>query len=195
MKPELKTFLICCYPRSRSLWLSRFFSVPGVCVCEHEATEFAASSSEFWERAERVSGHAAVYGNSDSANIFVLPALLAARPLTRVVWVDRPMVEVVRSLRRAGFDFDGHQAANLIGARHNCEAYIDRLVSFKQLEQMDYGRALWEFLLGDYPFDQERWEAFKDQKIAYTARDCAKKETEKFRRFLASETGYLKCEA
>lgn len=186
----MKTFLICCYPRSRSLWLSCFFSAPGICVCEHEATEYAASSREFWQRAQDVAGNAPVYGNSDSAAVFVLPALLAAMPLTKVVWIERHMDEVSLSMRRAGFSFDIRQAINLTCARRAADPYIDVAISYHRLRQKEYVRWLWQYLLDDVPFDETRWHAFKDEKIAYTAATFPNKEVEKFKQFLANETEY-----
>jgi hypothetical protein len=192
----MKTFLICCYPRSRSLWLSYFFSIPGICVCEHEASEHAASSQEFWQRAEDVAGWTPVYGNSDSANLYVLPALLAARPLTKVVWVERHMAEVATSMRRAGFPFDGEQVVRLINMRQACDPYIDVSIGYHRLEHKEYVRWLWEYLIEEVPFDEKRWEALKDQKLAYTAATLPFKSTDKFMRFLANETEHLKrCQA
>jgi hypothetical protein len=185
----MKTFLICSYPRSRTLWLSYFLSIPGVCVCEHEATEHAASSAEFWQRAEDVSGQASVYGNSDSANSFVLPALLAARPLTKVVWIDRHMSDVLDSMRAAGFNVNPDQVANMIEAKRAAWPYIDLTLSFKQLRDEDCIEWLWEFLL-DVPFDRARWLLFKDQKIAYRADTCPAKSTDKMEHFLVTETDW-----
>src|SRR6516165_8958202 len=71
------TFIICGYPRSRTMWLSRFLTLDGISYCTHEATEFAGSQEQFWSNAEKYAQQCDYYGNSDSANIFVLPALLA----------------------------------------------------------------------------------------------------------------------
>src|SRR6267378_4396338 len=95
------SFLICGFPRSRSMWLSKFLTIPGVCVCTHEATEYAGSAPEFWKNALDFCSDsgAPIYGNADCANIYVLPGMLAEQPLCRTVWIARPIVEVCASMK------------------------------------------------------------------------------------------------
>jgi hypothetical protein len=192
MEPALKTFLICCYPRSRSLWLSRFLTVPGLCVCEHEASEFAASSKEFWDRAEIVAADQPFYGNADSAALFVLPALLAANPLAKVVWIERPMCEVISSTRKAGFTFTDEQACYLVQLRQKYDAFIDVSLNYRALGEVAYVRWLWQYLFSDVSFDLGRWCQHKDWRIAYTAATLPKRDTARFRQFLINETEHMR---
>ena len=163
------TFLICGFPRSRTLWLSHFLSLPRVSHCTHEATEFAGSPQEFWRNAERLSErfHTPIYGNSDSANIFVLPSLLAERPLTRTVWIARPIVEVCASRKAAGLEFTEHAARTLMGLRDEHGVHLDLTIDFHALNSMETCKALWEFVLPGVAFDVGRWGQYADRKIAY----------------------------
>jgi hypothetical protein len=160
------SFLICAFPRSRTMWLAQFLSVPGVSVCTHEATEFAGSATEFWQNAEAYG--APIYGNSDSANIFVLPALLAERPLTRVIWIARPIVEVAKSMKAAKMPFTEQSARTLMAMRDRYKEYFDVVIEFSDLEAMDVCKYLWEFVLPGVSFDFDRWGIFHSKKIAYT---------------------------
>src|SRR5215475_1888932 len=166
-------FLICGYPRSRTFWLANFFSIGGLCKCEHEALQYSSSSQEFWERAEQTCQEP-IYGNSDSAAIFVLPALLARRPLTKVVWVDRPMPEVERSLHAAGFPFNKEAAALLQAYRDKHRDLFDLVVSFEKLGSLAVIQTLWRFLLGEALFDYGRWGLLERTKLAHTYEDYTK---------------------
>lgn len=162
------TFLICGYPRSRTMWLSRFLTVPGESMCTHEATEFSGSASEFWNNAERYSQGVDVYGNSDSANVYVLPALLAMRPMTRVVWVSRDIHSVAKSMRAAGM---GQAVDGLKTLKYMFDLYIeyfDLVVDFNALSNPEICRMVWEFCLPDIPWDWGRWGQFADRKICYS---------------------------
>jgi len=161
------SFLICAFPRSRTMWLAQFLSVPGVSICTHEATEFAGSAAEFWENAEAY--RAPIYGNSDSANIFVLPALLAERPLTRVIWIARPIVEVARSMKAAKMPFTEQSARTLMVMRDAHKDHFDTIIPFESLERMDVCRWIWEYCLAGVPFDAGRWGLFHSKKIGYSA--------------------------
>jgi hypothetical protein len=152
------------------MWLAQFLSVPGISVTTHEATEFAGSAAEFWKNAEVscLCAGAGIYGNSDSANIFVLPALLAERPLTRVVWIARPIVEVAKSMKAARMPFTEQSAKTLMAMRDRYEEYFDVVIEFSDLERMDVCKYLWEFVLPGVSFDSDRWGIFHSKKIAYT---------------------------
>ena len=194
MELEIKdSFLICAFPRSRTMWLSQFLSVPGVSTCTHEATEFAGNAAEFWHNAEcscRASG-VQIYGNSDSANTFVLPALLAERPLTRVVWIARPIVEVAKSMKAAKMPFTEQSARTLIALRDAHWAHFDLMIDFKDHERMDTCRELWEFCLPMVPFDADRWGLFHSCKIGYSAAQPAPEKP--YAKFLAWVRKELNC--
>lgn len=163
------SFLICGFPRSRTMWLSHFLTVPGKSVCTHEATENAGSAKEFWDNAERFAGGHLDYGNSDSANIFVLPALLAERPLTRVVWIERPIVEVCQSMKRANLPFDEASARTLMKLRDQYKEHFDMVLHFQDLYRMDTCWALWKWVLPEVEFELGRWGIFYVKNICYTA--------------------------
>jgi hypothetical protein len=145
------------------MWLAHFLSVSGVSVCTHEATEFAGSATEFWQNAENTaeSFGVSIYGNSDSANIFVLPALLAER-----------------------------SARTLIAMRDAHQDHFDTVISFKSLERMDVCRWIWEYCLPGVPFDAGRWGLFHSKKIGYSAANPSPlKPYAKFLAFVQREIG------
>ena len=153
------------------MWLSKFLTVPGVSICTHEATEYAGSASEFWSNAEGFCDDSGteIYGNSDSANTFVLPALLAERPLTRVVWIARPIVEVAKSMKAAKMPFTEQSARTLMVMRDAHKDHFDAVIPFDHLERMDVCRWIWEYCLPGVPFDAGRWGLFHSKKIGYSA--------------------------
>jgi hypothetical protein len=187
LEPSLKTFLICAYPRSRTLWLANFFSVPSVSFCEHEATQWAGSSEDFWARADTCP--APVYGNSDSANILVLPALLARRPLTKVVWIERPMSQVALSMRKAGFPFTQAGAEMLSAHKERYRNLFDLELDFRELGRFEIISALWNFLLPGQPFDCGRWGQLEAAPLALSWADyqTTPRQVEGFLRFLSNE--------
>lgn len=187
-------FLICGYPRSRTMWLSQFLTMEGVSVCTHEATEYAGSVEEFWNNAETYAEGLEIYGNSDSANIFVLPALLAERPLTRVVWIERNIVDVARSMKNIGMEFNEIGLRNLMTMRELYRKHFDLVIEYEALRQGDVCAVLWEFCLPRFPFDWARWGAFQHRKIGYSKKNLPQKSAEKFLRWAQREIDDLKME-
>jgi hypothetical protein len=187
------SFLICGYPRSRTLWLSQFLTIPGFCRCEHEASQFAASSDEFWNRADCF--QEPIYGNSDSAQLFVLPALLARRPLTKVIWVDRPMCQVEASLRAAGFPWSKEEGKLLALHRKKYQDMFDVVVSYDRLGKLEVMLSLWNFLFGCAMFDYGRWGIMEGTKIAYTYQDYLERprDTSKLMNFIKTEGEAFSC--
>jgi hypothetical protein len=164
------TFLICGLPRSRTLWFSHFLSVPDVSVCTHEACEFAASAAEFWHNATCFSSDAGVpvYGDSDSATLFVLPALLAERPLTRVVWIDRRPDEVIASMAAAKIPHDLRSVQMMCRLRDAYKECFDCVVPYHHLVHMAVCRDVWQLVMPpEIPFDLARWKEFNYRRIAY----------------------------
>lgn len=162
------SFLICGYPRTRTMWFSHFLSVPRHSVCTHEATEFAGSPEEFWCNARAYASEVETYGNSDSANIFVLPALLAERPMTKVVWIDRPVLEVEASMREARVPHTSDSMKTLLKFRNHYAQYFDLVLNFKDLVTAEACRRIWELCLPDIEFDYGRWGIFTERKICYS---------------------------
>src|SRR5258708_18169859 len=86
--------------------------------------------------------------------------LLAERPLTRVVWIARPIVEVAKSMKAAKMPFTEQSARTLIALRDTHRDHFDLIVEYQDLERMDACRCLWDFCLPDVPFDACRWGLF-----------------------------------
>jgi hypothetical protein len=174
-------FLICSFPRSRTLWLSHYLGIPGKSVVTHEACEFAGSAKEFWSNADALRPPLCHYGNSDSANIFVLPALLAERPMTKVIWINRNIVDVVKSMKKVGVPMEEKAANLMICLRNRYCAYFDLTVNFDDLGLEHIIRMIWEFLMPDIPFDPLRYRRYNAQNICYSKDNpMLKKDTKKF---------------
>ena len=176
------SFLICAFPRSRTMWLSAFLTVPGYSIVTHEACEFSGSAYEFWANAELYACSSAVYGNSDSANVYVLPSLLAERPMTRVLWVPRPIVEVAISMKNARMPHDEKSLRHLVDLREKHKEYFDLIVDFHDLERADMCKVVWEFCLPGVPFDYGRWGKYNLKRIGYSAENPFPQKT--FAKFL-----------
>jgi len=173
-------FVICGYPRSRTMWLSRFLTIPGTSYCDHEAMEFAGSPQEFWENAELHAPGEVIYGDSDSASIYVLRAILAEQPLTRVVWVNRNIVEVAKSMEAAGMPLAEKVLNDLITMHYLYQDCFDMVVDFEALNCGAICREVFEFCLPGVAWDWGRWGMMASQKICYSkenpmpAKSCAK---------------------
>jgi hypothetical protein len=155
----------------------------------------AASAQEFWDNAEQ--NNEPVYGNSDSANIFVLSALLAARPLTKVVWIDRPIKDCVISMSKAGFPHSNESVELLVNLRLKCESLFDLKIDFSDLGCLQVITQLWRFLLGqEVPFDYGRWGVLEATRMAYNFNEYLERprDLEKFLAFISQE-GEMKCQS
>lgn len=164
------------------MWLSKFLSVSGQSFCSHEACEFAGSAKEFWENADIFRpSEDQHYGNSDSANIFVLPALLAERPMTRVVFINRHIVEVCKSMKAIGYPVDEKAAQLMLTLRDCYHEYFDLVINYHDLGREDIEQYLWEFVLPDVPFDRLRFRKYNLKKIGYSKEfPMPKKDTSRF---------------
>lgn len=162
------TFLVCGFPRSRTLWLSQFLTIPGYSLCNHEATENSASAEEFWARAQVCEAGTKVYGNSDSANIFVLPSLLALRPLTTVIWISRPVMDVLRSMKNAGIPCSQNVMEIMLALRDKHWECFDAVFDYDALCYHEVCEMVWELCLPGLPFDYERWQEYNKMRICYS---------------------------
>jgi hypothetical protein len=135
----------------------------------HEATEFASNAQEFWSNADYFSREREFFGNSDSANILVLPSILAERPLTRVVWIERPIAEVRKSLIRAKIPFREGWDRVLTEKRDSYAEYFDLIMDYRDLGTMDGCRKIWECCLPGVQFDYGRWGQYNARRICYSA--------------------------
>jgi hypothetical protein len=150
--------------------LSEFLTVPGQSVCTHEACEFAASAEEFWHNADNFCNDSKVevYGNSDSAALYVIPALLAERPLTRVIWIDRNPREVMTSMRAAKIPHDMGAIKIILRLRDIYSECFDLVVPYHNLDSISACLDVWLTVMPpEINFDPERWKEFSSRRIAY----------------------------
>src|SRR6266404_9125802 len=101
----MHTLLICGFPRSRLTWLGRFLSVPHQSICLCDGLARATNAESFWTIAEAVCRERGVgiFGNSEILNLPLLPSLLAARPMTKVVFIHRPMMDSIKAAEAVGY--------------------------------------------------------------------------------------------
>jgi hypothetical protein len=178
------------------MWLSKFMSLEHISICTHEATEFAGSAEEFWANAQRyvVKEHE-YYGNSDSANILVLQSLLSVQPLTRVVWIERPIEQVYLSMERAGMPFTEDSAKVLIQMRDRNAEYFDLIMDYSELETLAGCLKLWDVCLPGIPFEVGRWGMFQPKKICYSKENPSpEKSFHKFLDWAVQEVGRIPIE-
>jgi hypothetical protein len=128
----------------------------------------AASAEEFWQNGEHFSKGVDIYGNSDSANLYGLRSMLALRPLTKVVWINRPMTEVRESMARIGMPMTETTIWHITQLRDLCWPYMDLCINFDCLVNAYECRQIWEFCLPEVPFDHGRWGMFTHRKIGYS---------------------------
>jgi hypothetical protein len=137
-------------------------------VCTHEATEFSANVEEFWSNGESYAKGVDIYGNSDSANIYVLPSMLAERPLTRVVWIDRDLNQVARSMKNAGIPCEERGIRSIKFMHDANQRYFDLVVRYDALVHPQVCNIIWQFCLPGVPWDMARWMEFTGKRICYS---------------------------
>jgi hypothetical protein len=159
----MQTFLIAGLPRSGLCWLSRFFSVPRISTCLCNGFGQVPSIDLFWAAGEGLGVE--FFGNSATMNLMLLPSLLARRPLTKTIWVDRGLDDAMRSAERAGFHLDVEMWAGLEQLRVRYAEHFDAEISFSDLSNESSMRGIWAEALPGAPWNQARWEAYKRKRI------------------------------
>lgn len=172
----MHTFLVCGLPRSRLSWLARFLSVPHVSVCLCDGLNRTTSAEKYWSLFEELCWFKGIsyFGNAEVLNLAVLPALLAARPLTKVVWIDRDLSQSIRSAAAAGCKFDPALWQGLAELRDRYAQHFDLVLPFAELGEEDAIRLLWQTVLPGLPFDRRRWKAFADKRIVCSREEKAR---------------------
>lgn len=164
----MNTFLVCGLPRSGLAWLSRFASVPRYSHSFCDLCSQADSAESFWRHAETFAEHHALVavGNAEILNLALLPALLTARPLTRVLYIDRGLTESRRAAEDAGQEIPDWLWQSLWRYRAKGAEHFDAVVPFAGLHELAVMHPAFQVLFGnDVPFSPKRFHAFARKKI------------------------------
>jgi hypothetical protein len=163
----MQTFLLAGFPRSGLYWLSQFLTVPHRSVCLCDGFEQMAGIEGFWATGEEVCKDKGVefFGNAATMNLVLLPALLARRPLTKVIWVERRLGDSIRSAEASGFHLGIRSWQGLGQLRIRYTEHFDAEINFNDLSDESAIRAIWAEVLPTVPWNQERWHAFRRKRI------------------------------
>jgi hypothetical protein len=185
----MHSFLLCGLPRSRLLWLSRFFSVPHQSVRLCDGSFRATNAESFWQMAEELCQErgARIFGNAEILNLPLLPSLLAARPMTKVVFIHRPMLDSIKAAEAVGHHipiqiwraFAAHLTMYL--------EHVDWIVPFRLLDDESTMRMLWEKVRPGLEWNQRRWRAFVGTRIVCERSKVPDRSYEALEQFLGAK--------
>ena len=163
----MHTFLVAGFPRSGLLWLSRLFTVPHHSACISNGFGQIPGLELFWAAGENMCKDMDLefFGNAATMNLILLPALLARRPLTKVLWVERELRDSMRSAQRAGFHLDIQLWQRLGQFRIRYAEHFDAQISFGDLGDESAMSAIWTEVLPGVPWNSKRWEAYRRKRI------------------------------
>jgi hypothetical protein len=183
------SFLLCGLPRSRLYWLSRFLTVLHQSVCLCDGLCRATSAQSFWEMAEAVCQERGVriFGNSEILNLPLLPSLLAARPMTKVVWIHRPMLDSIKAAEAAGYHIPVQIWQAMAAHLTEYLEHVDWIVPFDLLDHESTMRMLWEKVLPGLEWNQRRWQAFTRKRIVCNPALTINIDSTRLARFLEAE--------
>jgi hypothetical protein len=120
---------------------------------------------------------------------------LAEHPLTRVVWIDRNIVDVARSMKSIGMEFNEIGLRNLMTMRQLYQKHFDLVIQYEALRSGDACCLLWEFCLPGVPFDWAKWGSLQHKKIGYSKQNpMPEKSCKKFLGWAQQELDDLKME-
>ena len=160
----MHTFLITGLPRSRLAWMSRFLSVPKHSHCFCGLVSQAGSVEGFWHQAETFAARCGLeaVGNAELLNLPLLQALLAARPLTKVLYVERGLPNSKRAAQAAGQEIPDWLWEALTRYRLKAEEHFDVVIPYVQLDDSRTIQAAFQTLFSDsIPWNQKRFQAFR----------------------------------
>lgn len=156
----MNTFFILSLPRSRTAWLANFLTYEDS-FCFHEALSTAGSIRGLRRMFERTGKE--IVGNSDCANILLLPRLMEEFPDAKYVIIDRYAGDVAESLESVGLPYDENVQMSkrlLDEAIQNLDCLI---IDYDYLDE-DACRELWNYCIGT-EFDRKRWEMLDGMNI------------------------------
>lgn len=173
MQGSNRQFFITGLPRSRTAWLANFFTTEN-CFCYHDALSFISPVNMPYQFTRHVE---TIVGDSDSALVIHMSIMLRLFPTAAWVFVRRPVEEAASSYWKTfGNRYPcGPQTQSECDRRFNMlEEQLDQAegmvsnkmaVQFSRLSNENTMRAMWDFLIGDTPFNKERWRMLESMQV------------------------------
>lgn len=186
----MNTFIVAGLPRSALGWLSRFLSIPGYSHCFCDLCSDVASAEEFWEKAEQfaaLQGYEYI-GCSELLTLPLFASLMAARPLSKAIYIDRRLTESKRAAQAAGQEIQPWLWEALTRYRLKAEEHFDSVIPYVQLDDSRTMQTAFQTLFGEtIPWNQKRFEAFRRRPITCPKNTLSPQRHERLVGFLQRE--------
>lgn len=152
-------FLITGLPRSRTAWLSAFFTV-GDCFCHHELSGSCKTITEV--QMMMLLDDFPFCGNSDSGALLILDELIELIPGLRIVYVVRDEIDALSSFAKAvgmnRFDLKegfGTVAKTFRRVRKQHPAVME--LDYAEVGRRDRIQQMWRIITDGQPFPDEHY--------------------------------------
>ena len=161
----MNKFFITGLPRSRTAWLSTFFTGDN-CFCYHEILKV---SDGFDDAIQKLLNRKEMYvGNSDSSLPIWTNKIDHILQYSPIVIIERDVSEVASSLTNLFEGFDPTRLLDLtlehleiIKKKYN---YIS--IDYNKLNEQLYLEMIWDFCVPNIPFDKDKYEILKTINIS-----------------------------
>jgi len=149
-------FLILGLPRSRTAWLSNFFTYD-TCFCFHEPLLNIGTLKELPQKLAAV--NQSIIGGADTGAMYFVDTLVQMFPGLKLIVIDRDDDDCQQSLSAMGVQGDiaaMRQQLNWVIEQHN-----PWVIPFAELDSLDILSHLWAYCVGS-AFPVQRWHMLKD---------------------------------
>lgn len=165
---NMKTFLITGLPRSRTAWLSNFFTV-GPIFCHHDLSAHCIEGVDAIVSTMRATD-AEIVGNADSGSALHLQPLYDALGSPTVIHIHREFRDSVASFANATGMVQGAVYPVLKTLAARMEEFAKKVgaptFDFDELDREDVIRDIWKQVAGDLPFRTAHWEKMKTLNVS-----------------------------
>ena len=156
----MNNFFITGLPRSRTAWLSTFFTGNN-CFCYHEVIRV---SDGFDDAIQKLLNRKEMYvGNSDSSLPIWMDKIDHILHRSPIVIIERNIDEVAHSLTKTFGKYDYTIVLDLtlkgLETMKNRYNYIS--VDYNKLNEQVYLEMIWNFCTPNIPFDKDKFETLK----------------------------------
>jgi len=127
------------------------------------------------------------FGNAELLNLQLMEALLALRPMTRVIWIKRKMEDSLRAAEAAGYRIDARLWQGMVVYIERHIGLVDWFIPFEKLNDQATMEELWQKVLPTVSWNQRRWEAFAGKRIVCNPARIINTDSSRLARFLNAE--------
>ena len=132
-------------------------------------------------------------GNAELLNLPLLDSLLAARPLTRVLYIKRNLADSKRAAQAAGQEIPDWLWEALTRYRLKAEEHFDAVIPYAQLDDSRAMQAVFQTLFGEtISWNERRFEAFRCHAITCPKTSLSPQRHERLIGFLEREVEEFK---